>query len=226
LDNPAAARIPGEFRDIVARIPDWRPHTILDVGANIGQSCLSYAAAFPEARIHAFEPVPETFASLQANTAGTPTITAHHVAVGAEPGVARMITKGTSTTARIMQDAPDRPGIIEVPVEPGAAIWHRLGLDTVSFLKVDTEGHDLEVLHGFAPVLRRIQFVQVEASMNAYNTRHVPFRVLEDTLRAFGFLLFRFYDQAMEGWRGGRPVLRRTNPLFIHGSLVDLAGYR
>lgn len=41
--------------------------SIFDIGANIGWYSLNFAKAFPNATIHAFEPIPATFGYLQAN---------------------------------------------------------------------------------------------------------------------------------------------------------------
>ena len=40
---------------------------IFDVGANIGQTALSYLKNFPDAEIFSFEPISETFQQLQAH---------------------------------------------------------------------------------------------------------------------------------------------------------------
>ncbi|GAB4073253.1 hypothetical protein GCM10028812_53370 [Ancylobacter sonchi] len=53
--------MPRLFLDIIRALPGWDPTRIFDVGANSGQSASSYAIAFPEALIHSFEPVPETY---------------------------------------------------------------------------------------------------------------------------------------------------------------------
>jgi hypothetical protein len=99
-----------------------------------------------------------------------------------------------------------------------------LGLDHIDFLKIDTEGHDLEVLHGFLPRLGQVDFVEVEAGMNPYNTTHVPFDRLAGFLREAGFHLAHIFQQKMEWKRGGQPVLRRCNPLFVNRRLADLSG--
>jgi FkbM family methyltransferase len=225
VDQRAPRPVP-EFRDIALAIPEWRPRVIFDVGANRGQSCTGYAAAFPDTPIHAFEPVPTACAALRAAAAHWPNITVHQMALSAAPGVVRMTAKGAATDNRILPRGASQAGTVEVRAATGAEVAAELGCSDISFLKIDTEGHDLEVLAGFAPILPAIDFVQVEAGMNPYNTTHVPFRRLEDTLRAAGFLLFRLYEQTLEFQRGGRPVLRRSNPLFIHERLVDTTGIR
>jgi Methyltransferase FkbM domain len=112
---------------------------------------------------------------------------------------------------------------------PGSPHCHLLALRDlniahVDFMKIDTEGHDLEVLFGFEPVLDQVDFIQVEAGMNPYNTTHVAFGKLDGMLQESGFYLFLILDQKMEWKRRGRPVLRRCNPVFINLRLVNLRG--
>lgn len=221
--SPDSPRLRRLFREIAEALPSWRPRAIFDVGANVGQSCTAYAAAFPDAAIHAFEPVPMAFGLLRDAAAPFPGIVTHNLALGSAPGTAVMTARRASSGNRILAAPPAAGEVVEVPVETGAAVAARLGVDAISFLKIDTEGHDLEVLKGFGPLLARTDFVQVEAGMNPENTLHVPFRTLEDLLRAAGFLLFRILDQSPEPGAAPRPLLYRCNPLFIHRSLA-LAG--
>jgi FkbM family methyltransferase len=224
--EPRPRSVP-EFRDIAAALPGWRPGCIFDVGANGGQSATAYAGHFPDAAIHAFEPVPEAFALLRRAAASHPNITAHQLALSSAPGLATMAARGSSTRNRILPGgAPAGGDTIAVRAAPGHLVAQELGCADIGFLKIDTEGHDLDVLIGFAPLLPRIDFVEVEAAMNPYNQTHVPFRILEDFLRHAGFLLFRLYEQRLEFHKGGRPVLRRANPVFIHQRLADTTGIR
>ncbi len=216
------------FEDIAGSLPDWNPTVIFDVGANIGQSALAYASAFPDAMIHSFEPVPESREALETATASHPNITVHAVALGKRPGKLHMTANGTKPTNKVLDadQAGQVEGAVQISVDTGTRYTKKIGVDRISFLKIDTEGHDYDVLLGFLPIMDRIDFIQVEAAMNGYNKTHVPFRVMEDLLRHEGFHLFGFYDQTREFKRGGRPVLRRANPVFINGSLVDLENIR
>ena len=130
-----------------------------------------------------------------------------------------------SVLSRTVRDGDKAFGTtIQVPIEAGHAWAGRNGVFPISLLKIDTEGADLDVLVGFEPLLAHVDAVQVEASMNPHNRAHVPFRDIEDFLRARGFLLFRFYDQTFEWKKGGRPVLRRADAAFINARLVSLDG--
>jgi FkbM family methyltransferase len=212
------------FRQIAKRLPQWQASVIVDVGANVGQSALGFARAWPEATIHCFEPVPATHAQLVANTAHLPSIIAHPVGLANRSGLHRMSDRENSTTNRVLPDESTEG--IEVNLAKGADLMTDLALSRISFLKIDTEGHDLEALKGFGPALTQIDFIQVEAGMNAYNRTHVPFGRLTAHLERNGFLLFHILEQVFEFKKGGRPVLRRANPVYINGDMVDLTGIR
>jgi FkbM family methyltransferase len=208
-------------------LPDWSPKLILDVGANVGQSAKAFAGAFPEARIHSFEPSPDSFVQLVLATSALANVETHCLALGRVDETLGLTQVRASTMNRLVRKGKDLPeGAVMVPVRAGAEVMRALQVEHVDFLKIDTEGHDLEVLHGFLPMIDRIDLIQVEAGMNAYNRTHVPFARLDALLTRQGFHLMHLFDQKMEWKRGGRPVLRRCNPVYISGRLVDLQGIR
>lgn len=208
-------------------LADWTPGVIFDVGANIGQSAKAFARQFPEATIHCFEPSPDAFLQLVMATARLPKVRTHCLALGQADATLGLTQDRYSAMNRLLPAGTQLPdGAVKVQVRHGAAVMQELGLPHVGYLKIDTEGHDHEVLLGFLPVLDRVDFIEVEAAMNPYNTTHVPLARFEDLLRPLGFQLFHIFEQKMEWKRGGRPVLRRCNPVFINGRLADLTGIR
>jgi FkbM family methyltransferase len=214
--------------DLIGRyLPDWQPKVIFDVGANVGQSARTYARLFPLARIHSFEPSPASFGQLVLATSGLPNVTPHRLALGRVDATLDLTQGKDSAMNRLLPaDSTPPDGTVRVTVRTGADLLRKETIDHLDFLKIDTEGHDHEVLQGFLPVLDKVDFIQVEAAMNPYNKTHVPFGKLSNLLRKEGFHLFHIFDQKMEWKRGGRPVLRRCNPVFISGRLVDLQGIR
>lgn len=205
------------FREILRKCPGRRFEVLFDVGANVGQTTLALAAAFPEARIFAFEPAEASFAALRQATAGLPRVAVAQCAFSAAPGRLRMIMHGTTTRNRIT-GLPVSGHVREVEVRRLDAWCAEHGIAHLDFLKVDTEGHDLEVLKGATGILPAVDFVQVEVSMNRYNRFHVPFAAVFDFLSDQGFHLFYLHGQAFEG--RGYPVLRRADPIFINSRLV------
>jgi FkbM family methyltransferase len=149
--------------------------TVVDVGANHGLFSLeALVHVGRNARIHAFEPAPDTRAVLIDNLAanGQHGIRVFPQALGAAPGTARLRVhrgfSGLNTLAdhditwnhrRLAADA-----IVDVPVTTLDAHAAAEGLDHVDFLKIDVEGFEPAVLRGAADLLRtrRVRWVLVE----------------------------------------------------------------
>ena len=214
---------PDLFGLIKIYLPDWAPSLVFDVGANVGQTVADVVRRFPECKVHAFEPSPASFRQLALATSGFPNVTAHACALGRHPATLGMIENGTSTMNRLLPaNSQTNDSTPMVKVRTGADVVRELDAPRIDLLKIDTEGHDYEVLVGFLPVIQQVDFIQVEAAMNPYNKTHRPLRLFEDLLWHEGFYLFHMFEQTMEWKRGGRPVLRRCNPVFINGRHLNL----
>src|SRR5688572_25354592 len=77
--------------------------TILDVGANEGQSAMKFREAFPEARIFCFEPASLQFGRLVQALSGDSRISCHHVALGDASGVAEIFITDHSTMCSLIR---------------------------------------------------------------------------------------------------------------------------
>ena len=209
------------FVDLGRDLPRFQPTVILDVGANVGQSAARFRAAYPLAEIFCFEPVQATYLSLRDAVAGDPRIHCHHVALGSQQGTATLVLDGTSDRSRIEPGLPTDTTSETVPVDTLSNFCTQKEIPQISYLKIDTEGHDLEVLRGGESLLAeaRVDVLEVEAGMSPDNHLHVPISELVTYLEGFGYRLFALYEQVPE-WQTGRPQLRRTNPVFISPELA------
>jgi len=192
--------------------------TVLDVGANDGGSALKFLSAFPKATIHSFEPVTRTFELLRKNVAAHPSIHCHQLAVGHEPGVARIYLTAHSTTSSLVRpDTVLEEESVRVTTVDDFAEAH--SLERIDLLKVDTEGFDLEVLRGAERMLSsgRVGFVLAEVGFHRGDARHVLFDDVRDLLTSKGFSVFGIYDQQPE-W-SGENRLRYSNACFCHESV-------
>lgn len=214
------------FNDIAVALPGYRIETVFDVGANIGQSAVEYARALPLSRIYSFEPIGESFKQLRKNTAGFASVQCIQLALAANPGKGMMLANETSTMNHLISnlgsgDNIDLP-IEQVNIDTLEHFCEQSGIDRISYLKIDTEGTDMEVLKGAQHMLaqQRIDLVELEAGMNPRNTYHVPFTVLKEYLERHNYFLFGFYEQFHE-WPTQEPHLRRTNPVFISSRMIE-----
>jgi len=148
----------------------------LDVGANVGQTGKSLRASGYAKRIVSFEPGPEAHRALMAAAAGDPAWTvAEPVALGEAPGHAVLNVAESSdmsstlpATAALLEALPrSRPArSVEVEVATIADVLPRYArLEDRVFLKIDTQGVDMQVLRGAEPVFDRIAGIQVEMSL-------------------------------------------------------------
>ncbi|SFR99036.1 FkbM family methyltransferase [Sphingomonas jatrophae] len=190
-----------------------KPAMIFDVGANIGQSSQKFARRFPSAAIHCFEPSAASAQRIRERKLRG--VEVHALALGSEAGTATLTLGADPATFRIADGGDEA-----VAVDTIDAFCATRSIQRIDFVKIDTEGHDLEVLKGAAGMLaaHRIAAVQVEAGMNPENKLHVPFEALKAYLEGHGYRLFGFYDQASE-WPTRQPHLRRANPLFVSPEL-------
>ncbi|BGE86036.1 MULTISPECIES: FkbM family methyltransferase [Methylosinus] len=196
------------------------PGTILDVGANIGQSALRFRLAFPKARIISLEPVSGTFSELQRRTADLD-VDCRRLALGPEAGRATIYLTELSVTNSLKRPAAEElRGAEEIEVETLDGFVVRNGLEAIDLLKIDAEGFDLDVIRSGARTLAagRVRFILVEVGFNPGDPRHPLFDDMRAELTPHGFRLLGFYEQNLE-W-SGEPRLRYANALFCRDAAV------
>lgn len=138
---------------------------VLDVGANVGYlTSLAAARAGASGRVIAFEPHPVVFEMLSGNVAswsavpGLATVELHQAAVSDQAGEAQLAA-GPQHEANMGLSALQAPGQTAVADATLYSVaTHTLddivGDRRVGLLKVDVEGHELEVLRGGVELLR------------------------------------------------------------------------
>jgi FkbM family methyltransferase len=131
---------------------------IVDVGANIGLVSLLLARRFPDRDIHAFEPNPTTFETLEANIArnGAKKVSCHRYAVSDADGTVMFdndpVARGTASISR------DGGGhAAEVPAITLDSFVAKHGISAIGLLKIDVEGYETLVLRGAERVLNEIR---------------------------------------------------------------------
>jgi FkbM family methyltransferase len=208
------------FRQIQLDTPDVVPSCIFDIGANVGQTVREIRQVWPHVPVHAFEPVSATFATLQRNIAAETAVTAHKLAFAGRPGRANMLARPGNTMNRIVTRPEGKAPMEEVEVVTGDGFCAQHGIDRIDVLKIDTEGHDLDVLTGFRNMLaeRRVSWVVAECAVAPDNTMHVPFGRIADFMFALGYGLFNLYP----GMRLNVTLRRRDRGIWF-GNAVFVA---
>ena len=131
---------------------------IVDIGANVGAAAIMFWMNYPEARIHCFEPSPETYGLLLQNTEDIPNIHRHNVAVDRKAGKGKLYHRSSCSVmdSMRMRETDDAP-FTECEV---VSVLEYLPCD---ILKVDTEGLEFDILLSLRDKLPQVGVVYVEA---------------------------------------------------------------
>jgi FkbM family methyltransferase len=146
--------------------------TVVDVGAHIGR--YSLLAARRASRVIAVEPEPSNYAMLKQNVAlnGFSNVTVVLAALSNRSGRARLYLPKSGDTASNslepngsggLQKAGQEQGI-EVECETLDDLVLRLGLQSVDWLKIDVEGHEVSVLKGGQRMLNKVRRLIIEVA--------------------------------------------------------------
>jgi FkbM family methyltransferase len=203
------------LQDIEKRLKHQNIRTVFDVGANRGDTALAFRKKYPTAKIYCFEPNPELLGALKGLGAQ---LHVHTLAFSSKAGEAGF--DRSRATPDLFSLTDDMSGEI-VRLETVDGFCSSGSIDHVNFLKIDTEGHDLEVLRGAITMLARgaIDIVQAEVSMNPDNKHHISFFELQNFLQHYGYRIFGIYEQINE-WPTREPHMRRANIVWISNLVI------
>jgi len=155
----------------------YRIDLVIDVGANSGQYASALRAAGYRGRIVSFEPLSEPYAQLLAASSDDGSWDCRHLALGRRSGSATVHISEDSRNSSIfrvgerhLHAVPDSRlvGVETVRIERLDDLWPAIVRDAHRpYLKMDTQGSELDVVCGGTRVLEAISLVEVELSLLA-----------------------------------------------------------
>lgn len=190
--------------------------TIFDAGANIGDYSKEIKKSFPRSKIYAFEPNINTFKSLDDKLSSTD-IKRFCVGLGSCASRQKLYTYASDSESQhasvykeVLSDLHKADEILEVEFETVSLdeFCEEHEIETVDFLKIDTEGHELEVIVGAKKKISegKIGIIQFE-----FNEMNIISRVF----------LKDFYD-ALSNYNIYRIDSKRLIPLFNYDSSNEI----
>jgi FkbM family methyltransferase len=208
----------GEY-DVLQKLKSKNLKVIFDVGANEGHWAQMAAETFPDANIRAFEVIKPTFHRLEErmkNHEITNVVTHDFGLSNAEEELTFLHSSAPeeSSLSSMYSDSLNRlhPNVERVPIKgtviKGDDYCAKHGIDSINFLKIDTEGSEHLVLQGFDRMLTEkkidvIQFeygnINIESKFLLYNY-HELFRKLGYVVGKVypGYTEFREYDMTTD----------------------------
>ena len=205
FNNWRSLRESGEewvITEVLKKLPLVDRPTLLDIGANAGEYSQMLIECFPKATVHAFEPHPKTFLSLKANIKDL--VHCHALALGSETGAFHLYDRGgedggirASLAKEALETVQSKPlTAYSVTVSTVDDFVKEHSISTIDFIKIDTEGFEMDVLKGARDALSQgkigaIQFEfndvhfarrQFLADFQAVLPGHRLYRILRDGL--------------------------------------------
>jgi FkbM family methyltransferase len=149
---------------------------VIDVGAHEGEYAERLRKGGYEGQIVSFEPVPRAFAELERRAAGDSAWSVHRLALGREDGTTTMnVVPGTlSSILPATKFGAGRYPRLQEPEEVEVEVRRldRVVDETVGmldgrrpFLKLDTQGYDLDVFAGASETIERFVGMQSELAL-------------------------------------------------------------
>lgn len=133
-------------------------NTVMDIGANIGFFSVVMGRSIGRTgMVFAFDPVPTNIARLKFNldSNGISSDRVYELALGSANGQMELQISDDTAYASLHKVAygSGNGQIIQVSVKKLDDVWHEAGRPMISFIKIDVEGAELEVIKGGAEML-------------------------------------------------------------------------
>lgn len=190
------------------RLPsDLNPKWILDIGANQGSVTLAALHSYPQAHVVCVEPVNSVFQELLRTLEPfQDRVTVANLAVSDRNARSEIYINTYSPASSLSPQAElhriSNPQVRETGERQAVALHTLEALAGVlpserfDIVKIDVEGHEINVLEGGPHFFRHcVEFVIIEVSLHRDQSfqDQAVFRIFE-IMKSFGFYLFNLYD--------------------------------
>lgn len=191
------------------------PKVMLDVGANIGQTVDNWIDQFDNPKIHSFEPVTRLFNELSSKHKHN--AVCNNLGVGSEKATIK-IHYGKHDVSHSFVHSDEGRGGEEAQVTTLDDYCTDNNIDHVSYLKIDVEGFEYEVIEGAKALLSdaKVDLLCVELGVDP-DGYYIFYPDFAKKLLEFGYFTVGFYDQTCN-WDGSAKLLF-CNVLFARPGL-------
>ncbi len=162
--------------------------TIVDIGGNIGQTCIQIKKLFPKSKIHTLEPIPEVFEKLKENTKKLNKIKYYNFGLGNKNkkiyiNMNKFNNKSSSSFISFNKNSISRKknyhpklnlnqdGLTKQKVEMKKSDYFFNKIKKVDYCKIDTQGYEFFILKSIADKnFKKIKSFKIELMLDdVYN---------------------------------------------------------
>lgn len=222
----------------ISALRSWSSKDVVfDVGANDGRALFRIQRHLSNPTIFAFEPVSTTYETLVERTKHLDNVRCLQLALGAESGQKPIYLHELAVMNSFSREWAPPTGTETVEIATVDEVMAEEDIEFVHFLKIDTEGHELEVLKGARDALTasRVAIIQVEVGVNQRVSPHTSLEEVASYLAPMGYFLHGIFHQARATrqvrppakWKDDRAagykpsVLKYCDAVFIGANLEE-----
>lgn len=171
--------------------------TVIDVGANVGQSVQMFHDILPNAFIYSFEPLQDCFLQLKSNMKNMPNFKAFNIALSDKDGKQDIYRNEYSPSSSFLKlgnlhkknyPFASRETIETVEVKTLDSIVNELELKDNILLKIDVQGFEDKVLRGGMNTLSFVKVIIIETTFHELYEGQLLFSDIYDFLQKKGFV--------------------------------------
>lgn len=194
---------------------------IVEAGAFRGDGTLFMSEWWPQATIHAFEPVPELFAQLNSSVAGKGQVRTYPYALGEAEGERTFYVgekrryPGVASQSGSLLKPKDRlnwtsfmvyPRTVNVPVVTLDAWARQHGVSHIDLFWLDVQGYAFNVLKHARDILQSTRLIYTEVEfVEAYEQQHC-YEEVKTWLEELGFVMIARDFKEQQSWFFGNVV--------------------
>jgi len=198
---------------------------VFDVGANIGEWSASVLKQIPNVHIYAFEPIPSIFDTLE-QTLVSDAVQFFNIAFSNAQGIQKFhyFTHHSALSTffnrpQVLAYAGKTSQLLDVATDTLDNFCTEHGIESIDFLKIDTEGAEVAILQGAMQLLRnqRIQYIQFEYGGTYYDA-HTTLQEAYRLLSSCNYQIYRIVSDGLihiSQWRDALENYRYSNYLAI-----------
>lgn len=180
------------------QLPEWLHHhnvdLVVDIGANDGRYIDEIREAGWQGQIVSFEPQPAVFERLKKRMESNSNWRGYQIGLGSSDASLTMNSYGLDVLSSFleMKEGDQTVELIEVPVRrPDSLLEEVWNKCQRPFVKIDTQGFEMEILRGFGSRINEVIGWQIELSVTPFYEGQPKMEEVISCMRDNGFSLWR-----------------------------------
>ena len=191
------------IEQILPSLLKTKPRVLFDVGGNVGNYTQTLNKAFPEARVFSFEPIKSNYEQLESMVNTLDNISCFNIGMSSVSGTKKIYFPNSKNNVHgslyegSLKELLNYEELYSEEIELTTLddFTKSSNIDQIDFLKIDTEGHELEVLEGAKNLIDNQKIKVIQFEFNEMNIMSRTFLIdFYKMLTGFDFYRLRSQD--------------------------------